>query len=436
MPSFLQRSEFTRNIFILASGSSVAQLIPVLSEPIISRIFTPEEFGIYEVYIAIIMILGVVATARYEMAIVLPRTENKAVNILGLSLFIVLVFSLVILMLILSARSAVLALIPAEGFDEFLIYVPLGILIFGINRSFFMWMIRRKRMRTISLSRITESSTKAGGSIFLGILNFSSLGLILGQIAGQFFSGMILVWNFLSRDRKNLVFLSWKAAGGLFKKYREFPIVNVPIALSETLQISGIIFVLAFYYDNASVGEFSKALRILLIPLYLIGSSISQVFYQKASKDFNRGIDITVSLRKIVNNLLKWSVLPLILFIAVSPWLFGIVLGPQWTTSGEYARILAVWIFIKFITSPVSVIPLIIDRQRIYLLLNLAGNLLMIIAVVVPSIIGTGILTTMYCLGISQALFSIVLYLTILSIAKKSFTGPAGPSKPETFPDE
>lgn len=418
MLDFFQRSEFTKNVFILVSGSSIAQMIPLLAEPVVSRIFKPEEFGVYEIYIAIVMMLGVIATARYEMATVLPRTENKAINVLGLSLVFVTIFSFLILLLIFFWKEWILSLIPAEGFGKYLYYVPLGIFLLGLNRSFLYWMIRRKQMKSISAARISESSTKAGSSIFFGVLNFSSMGLIWGQIVGQFFSVVIMIWQFFSRDRNKTLFLSCKSMRQLSKKYIEFPMVNVPIALSETLQVSGIIFIFSFYFDNASVGEFSKALRILLIPLYLVGSSIAQVFYQKASKDYNNGIDISKSLRQIVVNLLKWSVLPLVVFIFISPWLFGFVLGQQWVAAGEYARILSIWIFVKFVTSPIAMIPLIIDKQKIYLLLNLIGNIIMIASVLIPGVTGLSITTTLLLLSFSQAVFMILLYFKVLSIYK------------------
>ena len=420
MLDFFQRSEFSKNVFILVSGSSIAQLIPLLAEPIVSRIFLPEEFGVYEIYIAIVMMLGVIATARYEMAIVLPRTENKAVNVLGLSLVAVLAFSGIILLTIIFARSWVLTLIPAEGFNRFVIYIPLGILIYGINRSYLYWMIRNQQMKSISFARISESSTKAGGSILFGIMKLSSLGLIWGQILGQTASAIIMVWQFLRRDMNKLRFLQRAAMVRLSRKYIEFPLVNVPIALSETFQISGIIFVFSFYFDNSSVGEFSKALRILIIPLYLIGSSISQVFYQKATRDYNKGIDIADNLREIVKNLLKWSVAPLVVFLFISPWLFGFVLGKQWFVAGEYARILAIWIFIKFITSPITVVPMIIDKQKVYLLLNFIGNILMFASVIIPGIMGSGIITTLMALSLTMTIFSLFLYFKVLDVYRKS----------------
>lgn len=418
---YLQRSEFTKNILILASGSTVAQLIPLLAEPVLSRIFTPAEFGVFEVYVALVMMLGVIATARYEMAIVLPRTMNKAINLLALSLTVVVLFTLLITLILLVANNAVLRLIPVEGFGKYVYFVPLGILLFGINRSLLFWSLRHKEMKTMSFSRITESSAKAGTSILFGALNFSSLGLILGQLAGLLSSAFLLTGRFIMTDRRKLRFLSAKVMLQQSKKYKEFPAINVPIALSEMIQVSGIIFIFSFFFDNSSVGEFSKALRILLIPLNLIGTSISQAFYQKASKDYSKGTDISKNLNKILINLLKWSIGPLVVFLLISPWLFGFVLGNIWVTSGEYARILAVWIFMKLLITPVTMIPLIINKQQEYFWYSLIGNLLLVAAIVVPGKLDLGINPTLYLLTVSQVAFLVFLYFKVMSTYRHSY---------------
>jgi O-antigen/teichoic acid export membrane protein len=281
-------------------------------------------------------------------------------------------------------------------------------------------MLRLKSMRTISGSRITESSVKAVSSIGFGWARFSSIGLIWGHLLGLLLSSLVLIVRFLHVERKKFRFFSGRIVRQMAKKYAEFPRVNVPIALSEMMQISGVIFVFSFFFDNTSVGEFSKALRILLIPLNLIGTSISQVFYQKASSEYAKGIDISQQLRRIVVRLLGWSVLPLFLFVLISPWLFRIVLGPQWITAGEYARLLVIWIFFRFITAPVAMIPLIIDRQRPYFLLNLMGNLLMVAAIILPGINNVGITETLVVLSVSQAVFVLILYFSVLKIYRKA----------------
>jgi O-antigen/teichoic acid export membrane protein len=419
----LKKSEFTRNVVILATGSSIAQFIPFVFEPLLSRIFTPAEFGVFEIYAAIVIILGSIASARYELAILLPKLENKAVNVLGLSLFIVIAFSLLIFITILAGKQQIINLIHNEELEKYLLFIPLGVFLIGVNRGFLYWSLRSKYLKNMSLSRISESSGKAGTSILFGLMKMSTFGLILGQIVGQVMSTAVLIFQFLKSDRNKFIFLSGKNFLSQAKIYSEFPKINIPIAITEMIQISGIIFIISFFFDNTIVGEFSKALRILLIPLNLLGTSISQIFYQKAAKDYSKGIDISKNLKKIVVSLSLWALPVFVLFLFISPWLFGIFLGQNWIASGEYARILAFWIFLKFIISPVAIIPLIINKQRQYFIINLIGNLLMILSVAIPAMFITDIFLTLIILSATQALFQIFMYFKIMSSYKLTNPG-------------
>ncbi len=410
-----KQSAFTKSVITLVSGSSIAQIIPFAAEPILSRLFTPAEFGIFEIYAAIVLMMGAIASARYEMTIILPKLENKATNLLGLSVVIVIAFSLLCTGILLISENSLIGWINNPEFTIYLYYIPIGIFLIGINRSFLFWALRQKHMKMMSLSRILESTGKATSSIIFGITRFSSFGLILGQIIGQFISALLLIYSFLRFDRKNTRFLSGKHLMNQAKVYAEFPKINVPLAISEMIQISGIIFIFSLFFDNTKIGEFSKALRITLIPMNLLGTSIAQVFYQKASKDLSKGIDISVHLKKIVRSLIWWSLPGLILFLLISPWLFGFVLGKEWVTAGEYARILAAWIFIKLFITPVTMVPLIISKQKEYFFINLAGNIIMIAAVLIPGIFHLGIYPTLYILTFSQSVFLLFLYFKVMS---------------------
>jgi O-antigen/teichoic acid export membrane protein len=417
----IKKSEFTKNVFILTTGSSVAQLIPFAAEPVLSRMFTPAEFGVFEIYAAIVIILGSIASARYELAILLPKLENKAINVLGISLLIVITFSCAILFGILIARPQIVNLIHNPELAQFLLFIPLGVFLIGINRGFLHWSLRSKYLKNISLSRISESSGRAGFSFLFGILKMPSFGLVLGQIVGQVMSTSVLILKFILSDRNKYIFFSRKNILKQAKIYSEFPKINIPIALTEMLQISGIVFIISFFFDNTIVGEFSKALRILLIPLNLLGTSISQVFYQKATKDYSKGIDISVNLKKIVKSLLLWTLPGFILFIFISPWLFGVFLGEEWSVAGEYARILSFWIFFKFIISPVAIIPLIVNKQRQYFVLNLIGNLLMVFTLALSGMLMTGIFATLLILSATQAVFQVFMYVKIMSAYKIAY---------------
>ncbi len=417
----IKQSEFLQHVLTLVSGSSIAMLIPFAAEPVLSRMFTPAEFGIFEIYAALIVMIGSVATARYEMAIVLPAEDHNAVNLLSLSLGIVLAISILTYLVLLFWGEQLINLSEHKDFVNYMFYVPVGVLLLGVNRSLLYWSLRRKYMKIIGLTKVTESAGKAGSSILFGIMKLSSLGLILGQIAGQIFSAVLFILRFLKSDLKHIKSISGKQIASQAKTYSEFPRINVLLTITEMMQISGLIFVFSLFFDSSTLGEVSKSIRILLIPLTVISTSVAQVFYQKASKEFAEGIDISVNLKKIVKSMVLFSTPGLILFMFISPWLFGFVLGKQWIVAGEYARILALWIFVKFVTGPVTVIPMIINKQRKYFVLNLMGNLILILSIVIPGTLHLGVSGILTVFSVIQVFFLIFLYFWVLSIYNSTF---------------
>ncbi len=417
----IKKSEFAKHVLTLVSGSSVAMLIPFAAEPVLSRMFTPAEFGIFEIYAALVVMIGSVATARYEMAIVLPREDHNAVNLLGLSLGIVTIVSVITFFIFLFWGRQLISLSEHQGFIKYMFYVPVGVFLLGVNRSLLYWSLRRKYMKVIGMTKVLESFGKAGSSILFGFMKLSSLGLILGQLVGQIFSAVLFIFRFLMSDVKQIKTISGKHISSQAKKYSEFPKINVLLTITEMMQISGLIFVFSLFFDSGTLGEVSKSIRILLIPLTVISTSVSQVFYQKASKEFAKGVDISINLNKIVRSMAIISFPGLVLFLFISPWLFGFVLGDQWIIAGEYARILAIWIFVKFASGPVNIIPLIIKKQKHYFILNLAGNLIMVLSVVIPGSLNLNVTTILTVFCIAQSSFVIFLYFRVLSMFHTTF---------------
>ena len=140
-----------KNISILVSGTTIAQLIPIILQPLLRRYFSPEEFGAYAVYLSLIGILFIVASMKYELAIILPEKDKTATNILTLAVLINLVFSFVLLIIIVLFRRPVSNLInlPAQ-YSIYLYLVPLGVFLYSMYQSINYWLIRKKLFFSIS----------------------------------------------------------------------------------------------------------------------------------------------------------------------------------------------------------------------------------------------------------------------------------------------
>ena len=91
-------SEFFKNVATLISGTSIAQAFSVIIYIFLSRIYTEEDFGVFGLYMNILNITIIFSTAKYELAILLPKSEKESLNLLGLSGLISVGVSLILLL--------------------------------------------------------------------------------------------------------------------------------------------------------------------------------------------------------------------------------------------------------------------------------------------------------------------------------------------------
>ena len=182
------KSEFSRNVMILMSGSILAQAIPLIVAPILTRLYTPEEFGVYALFFSFVSILTIVATARYEMAIMLPKSNRTSMSIVYLSATISILISLFTLVLVLAFHKNINKLLGIEV--AFLI--PLMVVVAGLFQSMKMWLTRQKNYKQLAISRVEQSVMGGVSQLTLGALSVGSLGLIIGQVIGQLIATMRL----------------------------------------------------------------------------------------------------------------------------------------------------------------------------------------------------------------------------------------------------
>ena len=199
--------------------------------------------------------------------------------------------------------------------------------------------------------------------------------------------------------------------------YREFPLVNSFQAISDMLQINGIIYFIIYFFNSFIVGSFSYALRILQSPMNLLGSAMAQIFFQQASELRNNG----KSLKEIVRNtMIKSAITGLPIFATIilfGPQLFACVVGEPWREAGIYARILSPMLFFDFIRSPVSQVPLIIGKQKRLFSFSLIGNFILIVSMIYGGFVTHDIIKGLSLFSILQSLYTIILLRWFYKIA-------------------
>lgn len=414
----LKRSGFSKSLITLLTGTTLAQGITLLISPILSRLFTPHDFGVFGTFLSIVSAIALIASLRYEIAIVLPKKEDVAINLLALAALLTLIIST------LSFIGVLLFKYFYPGYEfldqdlKFLLYfIPVLILFIGFYQILNNYANRLKKYRSIVNYRVSNSLVSSSVNIAMGGMKFGSIGLLVGAILGNGISVVIFFKEMYKDIKEQAGFISKGKMKEIAISYKEFPLVNSFQSISDMLQINGIIYFIIYFFNSFIVGSFSYALRILQAPMNLLGSAMAQIFYQQASELKNNGENLKDIVKK---TMIKSALTGLPIFLAIiffGPQLFAFVFGETWREAGVYARILSPMLFFDFIRSPVSQVPLIIGRQKRLFSISLIGNFILIISMLYGGIIVHDIFKGLLMFTVLQSLYTIILLRWFYKIA-------------------
>jgi O-antigen/teichoic acid export membrane protein len=445
----LIKSEFGKNVLTLMTGTTIAQLFPLLLIPVLTRLFSPEEFGFFAFYLSLITFLAVISTGRYEQAIVLPKQDKEAINVLALSVIILVFFVALLLLVLLLFDDGIKSLINVPSLDGWIWFIPLGVFLAGAYRIFTYWSNRKKRFKGTSLSVMSQSTSRvatqlvgglekygvmSGGtnpnaffkSIFqkayvvpAGATSFGLASLILSYFIGFFLGLVVLLVPFFKRDRSKLKDVSILEMKRMGKVYEKFPKINSFHALGDEFKNVGVSSTLLFVFGDLILGFYSLTFRILRAPLAVIGNSFGQVFYQKAAEMHANQQNYVPLIKSTVK---KLSLIALPIFLTIlffGPQLFDFILGEKWRVAGVYAVYLTPWLFLSFVVAPVQQIGIIVNRQGGIFLFSLLGNTIILGSILLGGFVFKNILHGFLLLSILQIGYYIWVYLWIINIAKK-----------------
>lgn len=366
-----------RKVTILLSGSLIAQLLPLISAPLLTRIYSPEAFGEFGFFVAIAAILGALANLKFEHAILIAKNSVVAFHVLLLALISTGFISLTLFLLF--------PFVPNDVFDSKwftitesqAIFMPIYFLFVGLNNAFSSMLFRSEQFSAVAKSRVAQAFVVTGLMIFFGRIYPGGLTLILSTIFGQ--SVCILAMLTL-RDSKI------KIATGLrmsllvrsFKRYKRFPLFTVPSDLLNVLGANVPMIFLSGIHGDAVAGAYTLAQRVLATPLMLVGSAFSDVYRQSASQHFTSFGNYWAICKKTFLTLLGLSVVPMIVCIAFSPEIFSFIFGENWILAGEIVQILALAYFTRFIVAPLSYNYYLANKHSEDFILQLSNSIVIV----------------------------------------------------------
>ncbi|MCE4538142.1 oligosaccharide flippase family protein [Pelomonas sp. P7] len=357
----------TRATLTLLAGSALAQALPLLLGPWISRLYTPAEYGQFSLVWTVAANLAVVGCARYEFALALETGDAGAATLLALCLRVLLaVTSLAIVVgaaWMLWADLSVAAALP-----------PI-VLAASASQALAQWAARAGRFALLAWGRLVQWGGAAVAQVLFGLLQAGPWGLVGGAALATAAAAAVQARPAPAGGWRGL--LAAQALREMAAKHRDFPLLNTPHAFAGALQDTVAIALLTAWLGAPEAGAWALALRYLKAPASLVGGSLSQVLYPRLAQAASLAEARALVRRNLL--LLAAIALPLMLaLLAAGPWLFATVFGAQWRGAGELARSLAPYVALHFIASPLSVVLMAWGAQGWGLRLALVGQVLFV----------------------------------------------------------
>ncbi len=402
------RRGLLRAVLTLVAGGAVAQALPLLLGPWLTRLYTPQQFGVYHLFAAVSANLAVVACARYEFALPLVGDAADAAALRALCLRVLAGVTLA------SALGAAAWLAwSAHGWAAWL---PVAVAVLGWLSLATLWATRAQAYRALAIARVVQYGGAALAQAVAALLGAGVQGLIVAPIAAAAAAAAVLRLPLRDVDPATARRMTsarhparsvaepqdpapedaasspprWRQ---LARRFRDFPLLNTPHAFLGALQDTVAIGLIAAWQGPMAAGFWGLSLRYLKAPATLVGGAVSQALYPQLAAhgasldhdaDAHAPLRVTREGRAAVRRVmagLALIALPLVLLLwAFAPWAFERLFGPQWRGAGELARTLGLYIGVHFVASPLAVVTLAWGAQAWALRLALVGQLAFVAA--------------------------------------------------------
>lgn len=347
---FKNRTDFVKNIIVLISGTALAQAIPIVISPFLTRIYSPENFGVLGLFVSMSTLLGVIVSLRYDSAIIQADNDAEAKQLGVVAFIFALFFSFILLLIVIFLNDSISLLFDNERIGNWLYFLPLTVLSVSLFYILSFWLNRKKRFVEMSINKIVNKSSESFISLLIGLLSFKTIGLLFGYIFGQFFTTLLLV----NKVRKDKFRLKPLLAKKVIKKYKEFPIYFLPSTIMSEISSNVSLILMGSLYGATFTGFYALVFRVTYLPLGLVGNSIGDVYRQKAYEHYLEFGNCKELFFKTFKTLFLLGLMPLVVLLFMGEFLFMFVFGSEWETAGTISRYFSFLIFFQFISTPLA----------------------------------------------------------------------------------
>lgn len=394
------KKDFTKNILMLSTGSAIAAFVSFVFSPVITRFFSPENFGLFSLFTTVVLVISQIVTLRYERAIMLPPEENDSSSLydlcIKLSLSACFIFVIIFLLIDTKFIFTYFGIVKLCPYRFVIIAV---IFLTSFSASAIALLNKRKKYSVLSKSKILLSLTSTAGKLLFGFKGLVSMGLILGFLAGVVINSAYLFFNIVKlKNNKNSV----KSIKAMAARYIEFPKFILFSDITNILSHNIHIILLLKFYNAETVGIVAFASTLIKVPLSLLSSSFSQVYYQKISEIFETK-KLKLIHKKSIQFLFSMALVVIIILFLIPNHAVSYIFGDKWNELGAYLPYLGIWFAFGLASSPISTIFFKLEKLKFIAFYNLFNLLVTVLVIYTCAHLNYAPLKTVLILSLIKA---------------------------------
>lgn len=410
-----------RGMMTLVMGTGTARLIGVLAIPLLTRIYSPADYGVLSVYAAMVAVVAPLLTLRYVLALPLPRTDAMATNLLVLSGLLLLGMTALAASMLWAVGEVILGWMSMEVLAPWWWLVVLGALFAAVYESMSLWATRQRAYGVIARTKVLQSALGEGTKLILGLAGFKPFGLLFGHLLEQGGGSITFFVRFWQDIKSNLRSVRKRHLCFLASHYRGFPAFRLPSQFLLAFSTQAPAMFSAALYGAAATGQLGLALMALAIPANLIGQAAGQAFYGEIAR-LKKGSEVRIQqLAHAVQKRLFLVGIPAsagIFFLGepVFKWAFG----PEWAEAGTYASALAPFVLLQLTSAPLIQILNIYKAQAAFLAINVFRTIGLVVIYQVCRLLSLPPLHFVYLLSAFLFIFYLLISLYILRVVRNA----------------
>ncbi len=406
-----------RSVLLVGAATAVGQGALIIASPALARLYSPESFGLLSVYAALLSVLLAIASLRFDMAIPIAGDDGEAAHLLLFSMLVALASSVLLALVLLVWGPQIADVLSVSLLGPLLWLLPIALFVASVAQSVASWAVYRRTFPALGRMRAIQGLTQALVQAVLGVLRVGPAGLIIGDVAGRILGTEQLVRPLVASLRTTRVH-----ASAMFRYARSrwaFARVMTAASFLNVLSLQVPFLLIPGLFGLDASGQYFLAYRLLVLPASLVGAGVSQVFFGEASHrrdDPQRLHDMTLN---VAVSLLVFAIPTYAIVMVAGPDLIALLFGPQWSTAGAYAQLLAPGLILWTVASPISTLLLVGRRERESLAFTLAELSLKTAALLVGAALGS-LVIGVAALTVASILINIGALWRIMRVAAAS----------------